>query len=145
MKLRHKIIAGIVSLIPGLSQTSIPAIDDGKTTSPKFKELCRAAARESIVMVRNDGTLPLNKNTKIAIFGRCQINYFFCGYGSGGDVKAPYKINVLEGFREAGAKLNEDLVKFYEETCAKDVPYDGFWGAWPYHYDEFKLEDSFVE
>ena len=145
MKLRHKIVAGIVSLIPGLSQTSIPAIDDGKTTSPKFKELCRAAARESIVMVKNDGTLPINKNTKIALFGRCQINYFFCGYGSGGDVKAPYKINVLEGFREAGAKLNEDLVKFYEETCAKDVPYDGFWGAWPYHYDEFKLEDSFVE
>ncbi len=145
MKLRHKIIRAVVSIIPGLSQTSVPALDDGKTTPEEFKKLCREAATESLVLLKNDDMLPLNKDTRISIFGRCQINYFFCGYGSGGDVKAPYKTNLLQGFFEAGAKVNEELASWYQEKCAADVPYDGFWGAWPYHYDEFKLEDEFVK
>ena len=146
MKLRHKITRAVISLIPGLSQTSVPALDDGKETPEAFRKLCRQAARESIVMLRNeDKTLPLSKDARISIFGRCQVNFFFCGYGSGGDVKAPYKTNVLQGFREVGAKVNEELAKWYEETCIKDDPYDGFWGAWPYHYDEFKLSDEQVK
>ena len=52
-------------------------------------ELIRRAGAESCVLHKNDGALPLKKEREIAVFGRCQLDWFYVGYGSGGDVNAP--------------------------------------------------------
>ncbi|MBQ9045722.1 MAG: hypothetical protein IJ112_07260 [Oscillospiraceae bacterium] len=41
------------------------------------------------MLLKNDGTLPLSKQEPVAVFGRCQLDWFYVGYGSGGDVLMP--------------------------------------------------------
>ena len=33
----------------------------------------------------------------------------------------------------------------YENWCAKNVPYEGFWGHWPYRFKEMPLSSDFVK
>lgn len=58
-------------------------------------ELLRSCAEEGIVLLKNDGVLPLSKDNSVAIFGRCQQDWFYVGYGSGGDVHPPYKVSFM--------------------------------------------------
>ena len=105
-------------------------------------KLIREAGAEGAVLLKNNGVLPLGKNDKISIFGRCQVNYFCVGYGSGGDVNPPYTVNLLDAMRNSSVKINEKLATFYETWCSLEdnVPDDGIWGHWPMCYDEMKLK-----
>ena len=60
--------------------------------TPGIGELIRQAGAESCVLLKNSGALPLNKEREVAVFGRCQLDWFYVGYGSGGDVHAPYYV-----------------------------------------------------
>ena len=52
------------------------------------ESMSRKVTAEGIVLLKNDQQrLPLKPDEKIALFGRIQVDYFACGYGSGGDVK----------------------------------------------------------
>ncbi|MDE6156122.1 MAG: glycoside hydrolase family 3 C-terminal domain-containing protein, partial [Eubacterium sp.] len=64
------------------------------------------AAEESIVLLKNkDNALPIRENDTVAVFGRCQLDYFYVGYGSGGDVIAPYTVNLIDGLKNAGVNI----------------------------------------
>ena len=126
------------NIVNSVAQASVCEVNDGLDSTEEMKALCRKAAAESCVLLKNDGVLPLN-NKKVSVFGRCQINYFYVGYGSGGDVKAPYKVSLLDGLRQSTIKVNEDLAEEYEAWCKRTPPYDGFWGHWPTHYDEMPV------
>lgn len=102
------------------------------------------AARESAVLLKNDGVLPLGEK-KVSVFGRCQTDYFYVGYGSGGDVHAPYFVNLMDGLRSRGVKVNEDLAGIYRSWCEKNPVDHGFWGHWPMCYSEMELTDSLVK
>ena len=139
-RLKYKIINAIVESV---TQNSVAEVDDGIDTNEDFKKLCRKVAADSCVLLKNDNILPI-KNEKVSLFGRCQTNYFYVGYGSGGDVKAPYKVSLLEGLKNNNFNLNEELVDVYEKWCKKNPPYDGYWGAWPMCYDEMPLKEQDV-
>lgn len=47
-----------------------------------MKSIARIAAEEGIVMLKNNGVLPIEKDENVCIFGRIQRDYFFVGYGS---------------------------------------------------------------
>ena len=139
-RLKYKIIDFVVESV---TQNSVEEVDDGIKTSEDFKKLCRKVAAESCVLLKNDNILPL-KNEKISLFGRCQTNYFYVGYGSGGDVKAPYKVSLLEGLKNNNFNLNEELVEVYRNWIKKNPPFDGYWGGWPMCYDEMPLKEKDV-
>ena len=140
----RKIKNAFGNIINKVAQASVVEIDDGLDSSEEMKALCRRAAAESCVLLKNDGVLPL-KGKSVSVFGRCQINSFYVGYGSGGDVKAPYKISFLEGLRNSEIEIDEDLAGEYEDWCKKYPPYDGFWGHWPMHYDEMPIDSNRVK
>lgn len=98
--------------------------------------LARKAGAEGIVMLKNNDVLPIGKDETVSVFGRVQNDFFFVGYGSGGDVNAPYKIAMLDGMRSAGISLNEELAEEYKKICKENPIDDGFWGHWPMSYDE---------
>lgn len=133
-----------------LSQESTVAEGDRYVTEG-ISELIRKASAESIVLLKNDGVLPLKPDDRVAVFGRCQIDYFYVGYGSGGDVKPPYKVSLLQAMQEGEAQgkwqLNAQLVKTYAEWRAKkeNQPFDGWWGHWPMNYPEMPLEKDLVK
>lgn len=128
-----------------LTQGTVAEINDGVTSAESIKKVCREIISEGSVLLKNDNeVLPL-KNNKFALFGRCQVNTFYVGYGSGGDVKPPYKVSILEGLQNQGANLDEETVKLYKKWCEKHPPEEGFWGHWPMYYPEMKLKDDFVK
>ncbi len=107
--------------------------------SEKLTALVRRAAADAGVILKSDGALPLPLNAPVAVLGRCQCDWFFVGYGSGGNVHAPYKTNLLDGIRKAGGNLYEPLAKEYEALSASKRfrAEAGFWGHWPFSHPEF--------
>lgn len=137
------LISAILKLHNKLSQKSVLEVDDGITSCDEIKELCRKVTAEGCVLLKNDGTLPLGKR-QFALFGRCQINTFYVGYGSGGDVKPPYKVSILEGLRAGGANLDSQVAETYEHWTKKHIPDEGYWGHWPMCYKEMPVKDEFI-
>ena len=75
----------------GLMQQETTASGERYIT-PGIAELIRQAGAEGCVLLKNDGVLPLDMKEDVAVFGRCQLDWFYVGYGSGGDVHAPYYV-----------------------------------------------------
>ncbi len=127
----------------GLMQEEISA-DGERYVTPGIGALVRQAGAESCVLLKNNGTLPLAADQEIAVFGRCQLDWFYVGYGSGGDVNAPYHVNLIDGLRGAGVKINEELLQTYVTwTQQEDNEADhGWWGHWPMNYPEMPLDSA---
>ena len=112
-----------------------------KVITPGMPEILRQAAAEGAVLLENR-VLPLKNGTKVSVFGRVQTDYFCTGYGSGGDVNAPYRVSLLEGLRNCeNLKVNEGLAQTYE-SWIKEHPADhGVWGRWPRFHPEMPLTE----
>lgn len=116
-----------------------------KNINPKMSALLRQAAAESIVLLENEGVLPLKAQSKLAVFGRSQIDYFYVGYGSGGEVNPPYLVNVIQGLEEKDLLLNKVLIKKYQTFSANNIVEDGIWGQWPRFLEEMTLSNEEVK
>lgn len=88
--------------------TNIGSNDERLTGCNKHIELSRKVATEGMVLLENNGLLPLKKDTSISLFGIGNIDYVKCGGGSG-IVYSEYTRNIFEGF-----KLKFDKIKIYE-------------------------------
>lgn len=109
-------------------------------------EKARAVSEESIVLLKNDNNiLPIKQEQTVAVFGRCQHDWFYVGYGSGGNIHAPYKINVIDGLNNSGVKLYTPLVEEYAEWSKANPVNHGMWGHWPMNYPEMKISTHSVE
>ena len=115
---------------------------------PGFAEFSRKVAAEGAVLLKNDGqVLPLRPGDNVAVFGRCQINYYRSGTGSGGSVNVPYTTNLLDGLRsKKQIAVNEELASVYARWIEEN-PFDdggGGWAAEPWHQKEMPLSDELV-
>ena len=85
MKMRfRKIMAAILST--AMVAAAIPAagILNVQAKSPQEHiDLSRQVAGEGMVLMENDGALPLAQGEKVAMFGRAMIDYVRGGGGSG--------------------------------------------------------------
>ena len=107
-KIQRKTFNTIGLLINRLGQNEAAGSDGlSKEVTEGMPELLREAAAEGTVLLRNDGVLPLSENDVISVFGRVQNDYIYVGYGAGGDVIKPNTVNLMEGLRKNGAKINE--------------------------------------
>ena len=129
----------------GLMQEELIA-DGHDMVTPEMAALARRAGAEGCVLLKNDGTLPLKAGQPVAVFGRCQLDWFYVGYGSGGDVHPPYRVNLMEGLKNAGVPFDEAVAKTYADWCfSEDNKADhGWWGHWPMSHPEMPLEQSMV-
>lgn len=148
MSLKTKIVnVGIklVNKFTGLSQEDTARLNEEKTVTPHMPELLRKIAAEGAVLLKNNGVLPLAKDTTVSVFGRLQLEWFYTGYGSGGDVNKPYAVNLVEGIRNSeGLKLNEALLSIYEKWHGENPIDHGFWGHWPRCYPDMPLDETIV-
>ena len=109
-------------------------------------ELIRAAAAEGAVLLKNDGVLPYSKEKVISVFGRVQYNYFATGYGSGGDVRKPYVVNLIDGLKACEElSINDELAEIYKTWATKNVIDHGYWAHWPRSYPEMPLTEKIVD
>lgn len=115
-------------------------------TTERFKAVCREVGSEGIVLIKNDSfALPLAKNTKVSVFGRIQSHYIKSGTGSGGLVNVEYVVNIPEGLKNVGLKLNEDLRDIYTKW-ENENPFDrgNGWAKEPWSQVEMPLTDEIV-
>ena len=116
--------------------------------TPGMPEMIRAVGAEGIVLLKNEKqTLPLTQSDVVSVFGRCQNDWFYVGYGSGGDVHPPYQVSLMEGLKLNGIAVNERLAKVYADWCAQpeNAPDHGWWGHWPYYHEEMPLTHADAE
>ncbi len=131
----------------GLMQEENTAEGDRYIT-PGMGALIRAMGAEGAVLLKNEeNTLPLSSDTPVSVFGRCQNDWFYVGYGSGGDVHPPYRVNLMEGLANAGIPVVEELAQRYAQWCAHpdNAADHGWWGHWPYFHEEMELEEKWVQ
>ena len=74
--------------------------------------VARKAAEESIILLKNEGTLPLNGNEKVALYGISSVDFVGIGTGSGW-VNTEHIANMQEAMTEAGFTLDENLAEYY--------------------------------
>ena len=100
--------------------TAVPAIGrTAEASSPQEHiDLTRQVAADGMVLMENDGALPLAQGEKVAMFGRAMIDYVRGGGGSGATV-VDYTRNILQGMQikadEGKISLYQPLVDFYTE------------------------------
>jgi beta-glucosidase len=93
-------------------------------------ELARKAGAEGMVLFKNqDKALPLTKETRIiAAFGNTSYNIITGGTGSG-DVNEAYSVSLVDGLKNAGYSVNEELLTMYEsyiKNAKEKLPPAGF-------------------
>lgn len=139
-------IGKIVTKFTSVSQDENGNADVEKTITDGMPELARQAAAEGAVLLKNDNVLPLKEGTTVSLFGRTYKDYFFVGYGSGGDVIRPYNIDIAEGIENCDKlNLNYTLHNIYTQWREKNPVSHGYWAHWPLRYWEMPLNDETVE
>ena len=95
-----------------------PLGKDGKLASCCSEHIAftRRAAAEGMVLLKNKGILPLAEGTKLAVFGKGQIDHIV---GVADNFPTPHVCNFLEGLQTEGFALCEELLQFYSETCKR--------------------------
>ena len=118
-----------------------------RVTNDRISKLCRRAAAQGAVLLKNeDAVLPFTEKDNIAVFGRCQIDYYRSGTGSGGAVNVPYTINLLEGLRNNNITVNENLADTYGQWI-ESHPFDNGGGGWacePWCQQEMPVDKELV-
>ena len=141
MSLKDKILLSGAKLL-GLMAQNQDHHNPVKTVTPGMPELLREAAAAGAVLLENQ-VLPLAKGSCVSIFGRIQLDYFYTGYGSGGDVNFPYAVSLLEGLRNCeDLQVNESLASVYENWVRAHPADHGTWGLWPRFHPEMPVDVS---
>ncbi len=150
-KLSEKIVVAVMKLgmkISGQDVSQEEALEalGEVTVTDGMPDVLRSAAAETAVLLENNGVLPFKKGAKVSVFGRVQNDWFFTGYGSGGDVKKPYGINLIDGLKSCeDLSLNTELSDLYEKWCKENPVDHGVWGHWPRFYPEMPLTAEIVK
>ena len=86
-------------------------------TAANSREIVEKVADEGVLLLANDGTLPLSDVTNINVFGWASTNPVYGGTGSG-SVDISTATDLLTGLANAGFTTNAELSQFYVDYRA---------------------------
>ena len=126
-------------------QPCLPLGDNNSriTGCERHIQLSREAACEGTVLLKNEGNiLPLQKGTKVAIFGKAQIDYVKGGCGSG-IVYCEYFRNIYEGLKLKNDRIEvfDKLSLYYEAVCEEAYKSGKMFGL----FDEADIPQNLLE
>jgi len=98
------------NLSPILNPRS-PVSDASRTAS---EEIAKEIGREGMVLLKNDGVLPLAGNASINVFGWASTNPIYGGTGSGSS-DTSNAVGILQSLTDAGLSYNQDIISMYNE------------------------------
>ena len=81
----------------------------------------RQSAVEGMVLLENNGVLPLaSEISRVAVFGTTSYDFIAGGTGSG-NVNRAYTVSLLEGLRNAGYAIDAELEKTYTKYIKEET------------------------
>ncbi|HIY63573.1 MAG TPA: glycoside hydrolase family 3 C-terminal domain-containing protein [Candidatus Mediterraneibacter stercoripullorum] len=101
-------MSALINLTMGSGQVS-------QKTTDEAIEVADQIAEEGMVLLENDGILPISAPSNINLFGWSSVNPTYGGTGSGGLNELYEKISLIDSMEDAGFTVNQDLVDFYNE------------------------------
>lgn len=89
--------------------------EEAQAASEQTAKLTEQVEAEGIVLLKNDGALPLEGVDKVNVLGSTVADLSYGGTGSGsGD--SSENVTLYQGLENAGITPNPDLVSFYEQN-----------------------------
>jgi beta-glucosidase len=82
----------------------------------KGKELGREISDEGMILLKNDGTLPLAGVKNITVFGKASVNPSIGGGGSGSSKGVFTPVGLYDSLDEAGFVVNPKMKAFYSDA-----------------------------
>jgi beta-glucosidase len=79
----------------------------------------REAAAQGMVLLRNEGVLPLASSLKLALLGNSSYRMITGGTGSG-DVHEAYTVSLVEGLKAQGLAVDGALAEAYEQHIQEE-------------------------
>ena len=112
------VVANVICVGP--MSTLLSLVTGGSGTIPdeiteQTNEHTREIAREGIVLLENDGLLPLEDTTQVNVFGWPSVNPIYGGSGAGALNDLYPKTSLIEGLANAGFTVNDELTQFYSQ------------------------------
>lgn len=112
------VIANIISFGPMYNNLA-PIINGrgsvSEETAEHSKKVIQEVGEEGMVLLKNDGTLPLASDIKkVNVFGWASVSPIFGGTGSGAS-DSEGSIGVVESLEMAGFETNDTLINLYKE------------------------------
>ncbi len=131
MKKVKKIISIITALAVAVAAVPVFSYNAQPSELTGFMdgiEMAKTVAEEGMVLLENNGALPLKKGESIAVFGINQLDFIYGGGGSGNfnseNERVGY-VSLYDALKEKAEKgeiaLYDDLVKSYEDY------YNDYW------------------
>ncbi len=114
----------------------------------EFAAKARETVAEGCVLLRNEKeALPIEKGSKIAVFGRTQMNYYKSGLGSGGLVNTRYVTGIYEALQKEKLYVLDEQVRSVYESWTEENPFDSGdgWSNHPWFQQEMPLSESLVK
>lgn len=117
-KLLSAAIAG--TMIIGNSTTTFAWTTSNEVSEREEKnaELAVEAAQEGMVLLKNNGALPVNAGSKIALYGSGAVCTIKGGTGSG-DVNQRNVVNIYDGLKDVYNIANQSYLQPYIDDWAK--------------------------
>lgn len=114
----NMICFGPMSTLIGLAMGNGAVSDE---TNAKAAVVAEEIMGEGIVLLENEGLLPLSGTDNLNLFGWESINPAYGGAGSGGINDLYEVVSLTKGLENAGFSVNQELVDFYN-GYGSDMP-----------------------
>ncbi len=112
-----------------------------------FASKAREVVAEGCVLLRNENNaLPILPKSRVAVFGRTQMNYYKSGLGSGGLVNTRYVTGIYEALKLNDEYILDPQVRSVYEQWTKENPFDkgDGWSNHPWFQKEMLLDEELV-
>ena len=121
-------------------------------TTEEYKQAAQATAditeeveSEGIVLLKNDGGLPLGGTTKVNVLGSTAGNNFSYGGTGSGAGHEDSNVTFYQGLENAGLEINPELKSFYDANAVEATKYLGVGTDWNlYELPQSAYEDGWA-
>ena len=121
-------------------------------TTEEYKQAAQATAditeeveSEGIVLLKNDGGLPLGGTTKVNVLGSTAGNNFSYGGTGSGAGHEDSNVTFYQGLENAGLEVNPELKSFYDANAVEATKYLGVGTDWNlYELPQSAYEDGWA-